>query len=302
MRKSFLSFDGTELSVLCWDQVDNPVACVQIAHGMSENVSRYEGFARFLNENGIIVFGDDHRGHGETAKGRYGRVGSDCFFKTVQDELFISEYLKEKYNLPLVYFGHSYGSFLGQAYLQSNNVADAVVLTGSCFMGKLLPALGALVADVEATFTDEEHPSKIMAKLSLGLASKAFSEGPQGWLTRDKEVQKAYSEDETCGFDLSAGFYSSFMKGLKSVAKKKNIQKIRKDIPILIASGDEDPIGKNGKGVKKLYDKYVDAGIRDVTLKLYEGARHEILNETNKEEVRTFILQYILSRTNGDKA
>lgn len=297
MRNSFLTFDGTELSVLVKDEVANPVACVQISHGMSENIARYEEFATYLNQHGIIVFGDDHRGHGETAKGRYGKVGTDCFSNTVRDELFISRYIKEKYGLPLVYFGHSYGSFIGQAYMQGDNVADAVVLSGSCFMGKMLPTLGALVADIEVAFCGAEHLSTVMSALSLGSAAKRFPEGRQGWLTRDPEVQQRYAKDESCGFTLSAGFYSSFMKGLKSVASKKNLAKIKKDLPVLIVSGDKDPIGKNGKGVKKLYDKYVKAGLTDVELKLFEGARHEILNETNRDEVRELILKFILNKT-----
>ena len=295
--------DGKEIFINKWDNVKSPKGVVQILHGMVEYSGRYDDFAKFLNTNGYLVFASDHRGHGKTDENSLGCVGKDNFDLTLSDCIELSKQIKKDYpNLPLMVLGHSYGSFLLQRYLQeTDDLASCAILVGSAYQkGSLLNSVGRCVTGLLCLFA-EKKPSKFMANMAFGPYDKPFKREnlKNAWLTKDKGVVEKYNNDKFCTFYVSAGFMNSMLKAFKAMHKTQNLAKIKKDMPILIASGDKDPVGSFSKTVKKLYDSYLDTGLTDVTLKLYKDGRHEILNETNKKEVYADFLKFFDSHING---
>ncbi|MBO4694626.1 MAG: alpha/beta hydrolase [Clostridia bacterium] len=293
-KEIFKSFDGTELVCQLWDEVEAPKAVVQLSHGMAEHIERYDAFAQYLNKNGFIVFGDNHRAHGETAGDHVGYQDGNIFEDTAQDLIAITKMLKEKYNLPVVLLGHSYGSFLSQRYLELNGEAVGVILSGSAKMSGLLPAVGKMVANMIYSEKNAKEPGKTMDTLSFGSYNKPFKDdGEFAWLSRDLENNKKYVADPLSGMVMSNAFFKYFMDGLANMYKKENLALVKKDSKIRIFSGSKDPVGSNGKSPVALCDMYKALGIADVQVKLYEDARHEILNEINKEEVYKDMLDAI---------
>ena len=293
----FTSFDGTVLQAYLWDEVKQPKGVVQISHGMAEHARRYDDFAKFLNDNGYIVFADDHRAHGNSEKkADIGYHEGDIYGDTVKDEVFITKYLSEKYNLPVIYLGHSYGSFLGQSYIQQDNKSVGAVFSGSARQPGIIVAAGGFLANVITKASGEKKKGKLMDKVSFGSFNKPFKkEGHQfAWLSRDVEQVKKYCYDEQCGYVMANNFYRSFMQGLKDIYKPDNLAKIDKSKPIAIFSGEKDPVGgKKACNVKKLEAMYKGLGVADVAMKIYPEARHEILNETNNKEVYADMLAAI---------
>ena len=287
MEMKFKAYNDYELNVYVWDEVKSPKAVVQIAHGMAEDAARYEDFAKFLNKNGYIVLADDHRGHGKTAQGKMGIVpDGDCYFDTIEDMALLTDYAKDKYKVPVILFGHSYGSFLSQGYIQKHSdKIVACVLCGSARMDTSDAKLGGIVANLQTALFGKDKPAKFIANLSFGNYEKPFKQDGKtnAWLNRDMAEVDKYNANPMCGFILSLGFYKSFFNGLKQIYGDAPKQ-IRPDLPIFIISGDQDPVGGMGVLVKNLYEMYKGLGF-NVDMKLYEGARHEILNEINKEEV-----------------
>jgi len=284
--EKFKSFDGLELTCYLWDDVKDAKGVVQISHGMAEHAQRYDAFAQYLNANGYIVFADDHRAHGATAEDHVGYQDGNIFEDTAQDLIEISKMLIAKYNLPLVLIGHSYGSFLSQRYIELNGPACGVILSGSAKMAGLLPAVGKLVANMIYSEKNAKEPGSTMDKLSFGSYNKPFaSDGDFAWLSRDIESNKKYIADPWCGVVMSNAFFKFFMDGLGNMYQKENLAHISKDAKIRIFSGAKDPVGSQGKSTTALYNMYKQLGVEDVEIKLYPDARHEILNETNKEEV-----------------
>lgn len=272
----FKSFDGKEIFVNEWTDVQNPKGVVQIVHGMVEYGARYDGFARFLNEHGFVVVADDHRGHGNTDSDSLGYCKGNMFYDTVTDEGAITDYYKAKYpGLKYFVLGFSYGSFLTQSYLSRfGDKIDGAVIAGSNYKKDFEVYLGSFVAHL----APEKKAAKFIEKQSFGAYSKKFTDGE--WLSVDAENNAAYHADKFCSFTCSNRFYRDFFKGLKSLYTKDYIAKLPKELPVLLASGNDDPVGDMGKGVKKLYDFYTHkAGMRRAELKLFEGSRHEFLNE-----------------------
>ncbi len=303
-NEKFTSFDGTVLQCYLWNDVKNPKGVVQISHGMAEHARRYDNFATFLNRNGYIVYADDHRAHGLTStkqstKGVKGYHKGDIYMDTVKDEIAITDYLAEKYGLPVVYLGHSYGSMLGQRYIEMPNKSCGAVLCGSANMKGAVLGLGSSIANMQYALLGGEKEGKLLNSLSFGSYNAKFKKDktPFAWLSRDKEQVKKYIFDEQCGYTMSIAFFKFFFQGLKSSYKSDNLAGIDKNKPVAIFSGAQDPVGGAGKLVKKLYDMYKNLGVKDVTMKLYDGARHEILNETNNAEVYADFLAAIEKMT-----
>ena len=293
-KEIFKSFDGTELVCQLWDEVESPKGVVQLSHGMAEHIERYDAFAQYLNKNGFIVFGDNHRAHGETAGDHVGYQDGNIFEDTAQDLITITKMLKEKYNLPVVLIGHSYGSFLSQRYLELNGEAVGVILSGSAKMSGLLPAVGKMLANMIYTENNAKEPATTMDKMSFGSYNKPFAQdGEFAWLSRDLENNKKYVADPLCGTVMSNAFFKYFMDGLANMYKKENLAHIKKESKIRIFSGAKDPVGSAGKSTTALYNMYKQLGVEDVEIKLYTDARHEILNEINKEEVYKDMLDAI---------
>ena len=286
----FESFDGKKIYVHEWLDVENPKGFVQIVHGMAEHGGRYEPFAKFLNEHGYLVAADDHRGHGYTDSETLGYC--DCenmFFDTVKDEGLLTDYYKAKYpGVKYIIFGFSYGSFLTQCYISKyGDKVDSAVIAGSNYKKDFEVYLGAFVAGI----SNKKKPGKFIEKQSFGAYAKKFPD--RQWISADAENNAAYRNDKFSGFTCSNQFYADFFKGLKSLYTKKYEAGLRKDLPILLVSGALDPVGDMSKGVKKLYDYYKRVGVQNVQLKLFEGCRHEFINEKNGlDERRAVLLEF----------
>jgi alpha-beta hydrolase superfamily lysophospholipase len=280
---SFVSAaDGTPIVTYAWTGVaGTPVGVVQIAHGLAEHGRRYARLARALNAAGFIVQAVDHRGHGQTAAGRLGDFGAAGFGGLVADVAQFGASLRAQHGgLPLFLLGHSMGSFAAQAALLEHAATwSGVVLSGST-------ALDAFAA--------------AMASAPAGGASglEAFNAGFEHrtgyeWLSRDAAEVDAYVADPWCGWDVPADVIPSLFAPAARLADPALLAGIRHDLPICIASGDADPLAGGGALVQLLGQRYRDAGITDVTVTLYPAARHEILNETNREQVTADLVAWL---------
>lgn len=295
----FTAFDGKKIAVYIWDRVESPVGIVQIAHGMMEHAHRYNRFARFLNGQGFIVAAGDHRGHGVTAAldDSQGWAGEDGFNRTVKDMAMLAGQMKKRYpGLPLVLLGHSYGSFLSQAFIEHDGeMLDGLILSGSARNRNPALPFAAVMAKAEMLLKGPRYPSRRMGGLFFGGNNRRIEDPESGfsWLSRDVEEVEAYRSDPWCGTAFSCSFYHDFLKGLVRLNRKSSLGEIPSDLPILIVSGEADPVGGYGKYVEKLYERYAGLGVRDVSLKLYPHGRHEMLHEINKEKVYGDIIAWI---------
>lgn len=306
MKQLFLkAFDDTEIGINVWDEVENPIGCVQIAHGMAEHPDRYDDFARFLNSKGYIVAADDHRGHRRGAiNGENGMVYGDSWNQTLRDMDTLCDYLKSTYGKEVALLGHSYGSFLSQRYMElhSDKLIGAV-LSGTAHMKNALVGAGKVIASVQALFCGEDKKGKLIDKMSFGAYNKPFTAQGQkfAWLSRDKEQVAKYEEDPDCGYVLCIGYYLSFFKGVMKMYGN-DAKSISPDFRVMIAVGGDDPVSNRAVLATKLNDFYLGLGLKPV-FKVYPEARHEILNEINKDEVYADIGNFIdtLFKT-GEKA
>ena len=293
---NFTGFNDYPINLAVWDQVEGEIkGVVQILHGMVEHIKRYDEFARFLNAHGYVVLGDDHRGHGVTAQGSLGVVpDGDCFADTVEDAILIGKYARETYKAPLLVFGHSYGSFLTQRYIQKCGEMKAVVLCGSACMDIPDVKAGLCVAKMQAALFGEKKKANLIRKMSFGPYNNAFKEEKKenAWLTRDDVRREAYNADPMCNYTMSIGFYTSFFSALSKLYSPEALSGISKDLPVFIISGDRDPVGGMGKLINRLYEVYKDNGLSHIEVKLYPEARHELLNELCREEVMSDVLTF----------
>lgn len=298
----FPAADGLELCGLRWD-VPEPRGAVYIAHGLAEHVARYDRFAKALNEIGLSVAGHDHRGHklslssGEDP----GHFADRDGFVLMSGDLLtgLASWRLENPGLPVILFGHSMGSFLVQHILpEAGGHFEMAILSGSNGPPPPLAALGRIVARAEKLRLGKRGKSSVIHGLAFDANNKPFEPAPtkMEWLSRDRAEVDAYVADPYCGFVASTASWISLLDALPGLAAAGRVSGIPKDLPVLLAAGDRDPIGDNGKGVQRLHDIYRDAGIADLGLKLYPGARHEILNETNRDEVTADICAWISER------
>ena len=279
----FTSFDKKEIYVREWTKVADPVGVIQIAHGMNEYTGRYEAFAGYFNSLGYIVVGDDHRGHGETDEGTLGYCEGDMFGDTVKDMAAIAKFYREKYaGLKYVLFGFSYGSFLTQAFVRKYaRFLDGAVIAGSSRQRGAAVSAGRLCAEAGCALKGKDAPAKFVNQTVFGGYQKKFSEGE--WLSTDQENNARYHADPYCEFVCSNNFFASFFKGLSGLYKK-NGEGAPADLPILLISGKDDPVGDMGKGVERLAKYYKEIGVRDLSMHLIENSRHEFLNEADHRE------------------
>ena len=294
--------DGASLAVYTWLPEQHPKAVLHIVHGMAEHALRYDDFAQAACKKGFAVVASDHRGHGKTGA-KSGLMGyladGDGFGRVVEDQKEINAEIQKQYPaLPNVIVGHSFGSFVTQEYIERyGTTVKAAVLIGSAGPNPSV-SVASLLASLTCAFKGRKSVAKFMNALVFGSYNNRIKNPHTAfdWLSRDENEVKKYIDDEYCGFVCTAGFFQDFMGGLKRLHTQEALKGIPTDLPILITAGSEDPVSNGGKMLKTLYRIYQNIGIRDVTLKLYENARHEILNETNKEEVKADILGWIENR------
>jgi alpha-beta hydrolase superfamily lysophospholipase len=294
---TFTDPEGYEIFVYCWGPPAGEAikAVVQIEHGAAEHALRYERFARVLNQNGYIVYADDHRGHWKTAGtlDKAGICGPDGWNWMVKDAKQLTDIIKEKHpGLPVFLFGHSMGSFMAQQYIQNWGEGLAgVILSGSTGVS-LVDESAIKMAEQAMQGDAADQPSELFMGLFASVnAPFEPVKTPFDWLSRDEaEVQK-YINDPWCGFVFTNGMTYEFVKGM--VHLYDNEGNIPKDLPVFIVSGEMDPVGANN-GVMALVNRYKDElKLDDVDYKIYPGARHEILNETNRDEVHADIVGWL---------
>lgn len=292
-EKTFVSYDGKKIGYREW-KPENPTGLVQIAHGMAESTVRYDDFAEYLKGRGFLVFGDDHRGHGLTDPGKTGYCEGEMFEDTLKDMATLTKIYKEEYpDLPFFIFGHSYGSFLTQAYIERypDNACGAV-LCGSAYLHNASSFFANVVASANCLFGKKNRPAKLIEKLSFGIYNKKCTEGT--FISSILEECDKYAECPDCNFTLSYAFYKSFFGNLSKNYKKKYYKNINTDMPLLIIAGKDDPVGGYGKLIDKLYDFYKHkVGVEKVEKVLYPGVRHELLNDTSREDAYKRIGDFI---------
>ena len=280
-RFTYPAKDGTEIAGYRWDPAGQPRGAVQLTHGMGEHVQRYDALARAITGRGLVAYGQDHRGHGATARSadELGQLGPDGWTQLVHDiDLLVSRIHDEQPGLPLVLLAHSMGSFAVQQYLlDHSDRVDAVVLTGTTALDQLEPAL------------DLDKP------IDLAMFNAAFEPARTefDWLSRDEAIVDAYIADPRCGFGIDTDAAKDMFAGARRVADPGQVAAVRSDLPLYIAAGELDPVNANLALLNVLADRYRAAGLTDVTVRTYPGARHEILNETNRDQVVADILEWI---------
>ena len=294
-------------AIICQPKNGQFTRIIQIIHGLCEYIERYLPFIEYLATKGFIVVGHDHLGHGQSIKspddlGYFGEPNPNDLL--IQDIHSLRKIIVKKYpNLPYFMCGHSMGSYLLRQYIctYSKGLAGIIILgTGYMSPCESLLALGFI--NVLSCFKGIKHKSNLTKKISfeLGPYSKYDHQKKDlnnSWISRDPEIVKKYYEDKNCQFDFTLNGYYGLVQSIRYSCDPSNVAKIKKDIPILFVSGDCDPVGNNGEGVRKSYEIMKLIGSVDVSMKLFIGCRHEVLNELNKDEVYEYILNWINEKT-----
>ncbi len=280
-----------------------PRAIVQIIHGIAEYIDRYDEFMSFLADNGIIAVGTDHLGHGKSIESeeQTGFFAYDNGWDyAVRDEEVLRLAMHENYpELPIIVFGHSMGSFMARTLLiRYPDAFNAAIISGTGNQGAALVNGGLFMGNLVTGLKGAHHYSKFLNNLAFSSYNKIY-DNPKteyDWLSRDEANVQKYIDDPLCGFIPSCSLFRDMMTGVKFITNKKNLTAMNKDMPVYFMSGDMDPVGECGKGVQKAYNNFLEAGMKDVSIKLYPGGRHEMLNEINKDEVYTDILAWLGSK------
>ena len=296
--------DGKAVFVRRWLPDGNPKATLLVAHGLAEHSARYERLAAAMTAVGWSVYAPDLRGHGRTAApGELGWFADRDGFSRVRDDLHEVALAAsaECPGLPLFLFGHSMGSLLAEAYL----AAYGRELAGCLLSGVLAPppplllASARLIAALGSVFKGQKTPADVLHKMSFDASNKDFEPArtPTDWLSRDSAEVDKYVADPLCGFVCSFGLYRDFLAGFAAVYRGgAAFSGLRKNLPLFIAAGAEDPLGGSKAFVSMLADKLKAGGLQEIETRLYPGARHEILNETNRGEVLGEIKGWLESR------
>jgi alpha-beta hydrolase superfamily lysophospholipase len=299
---TFTAEDTTELFVYRFlpDEGVKRKAVVHIAHGMAEHAGRYARVAGALTAAGYVVYANDHRGHGKTAKTKddLGFLGwSGGYRRAVQDleQLVVFE-KAENPGLPVVLFGHSMGSYFTQAFLiEAGWAIQGAVLSGSSGKPKLLAQAGRLVARIERARLGRRGRSDLLTNLSFGAFNKAFAPNRTAfdWLSRDEREVDAYVADPLCGFTVTTQLWVDVLDGVATYSSPERQKKIPRDLPVYVFAGGDDPVGEKTRSLDQLLGAYAQAGLVDVTHRFYPGARHETLNETNRDEVTRDLVAWL---------
>ena len=301
----FPSKDGnTEIHTIEWKPEGQVKAVLQLSHGMVEYVDRYSEFAEYLCEKGFYVVGNDHLGHGKSvqSKSEYGffneKYGNAC---VLGDLHTLRQRTMKKYpDVPYFMLGHSMGSSLLRQYIQmyGNGLSGAIIMGTMSEQNKTELKLGKDLCRILAVLKGWHYRSKLVDKMVNGPFCKKFKPARTraDWVTSDTEKLDQYVSDPLCSFVFTVNAYYQMFCGIQQTQKRESIYMIPKTLPIFMVSGSDDPVGGFGKGVRKIYEKYRAAGIQDVTLRLYAGDRHEILNETDREQVYQDLYEWVQSK------
>lgn len=282
-----------------WEPAGEPVAVLQIVHGVAEHVYRYDEFATFLAEHGILVVAADHMGHGlSIGDGEAVGVFRGGWFKALADVHRLFQYTqKENPSIPYILLGHSMGSFLARSFLcrYPDSGICAAILSGTAWMHRAVINSGKAAATLVGKRQGMEVPSKFLNDMMFGSYCNRIENArtPCDWLTRDEKIVDEYVADPLCGFTITPALAKDMMTGLRYIQEPANLAKMSKDLPVWFIAGQEDPVGGYGSGVKRAAKEFEKAGMEHVSMKLYPQCRHEVLNELNKEEVFDDVLTWL---------
>jgi len=302
MNKEEFSFTGTgdrELHGTKYSSTGSSAGMLGVIHGMAEHRGRYENFALELVAEGYSVSTYDQMGHGETAlknNDPLGHVPLTSGWEGLVDDakVFLDNIVPRSESVPIYLFGHSMGSFVTRSLLlEFGEKVDGVILSGTGRTSKALLKSLQPLAKLERWVRGELTNSFLMEKLLFSSHNSEFepAETPFDWLSRDEEEVEKYLQDEFSGFNCTTGFYEAFISGMSDLVKADEPANIRKDLPILFISGEKDPVG--GKEINALAKEFVESGLKKVESKIYPGARHELINETNRDEVIRDVLEWL---------
>ncbi|WP_188454080.1 alpha/beta hydrolase [Virgibacillus oceani] len=294
--------DDADIYVKKWFEPNRkPKAILQLAHGMVEHIERYNDFASFLIKHDIFVYGNDHRGHGKTGErqGLLGFLAEKDGFQIVTEDLFeVTKKIKSDFpNIPVFMLGHSMGSFLGRNYIQSHsNEIDGILLSGTGYFPKIKTFTGKQLSSL----FPPRNPNTLMNFLTYFSYNKKIGNRKTtlDWLTSNEKAVQDYMNDPYCGFVPTARFFYDLMSGIINIQDSNRIETIRKDLPLLLISGDMDPVGDYTKGVWKTAKLYEKAGMEKIMIHIFTDGRHELLNETYKDEVYHSIYNWIVNEIN----
>lgn len=300
----FSSSDGIhKIHGIMWrpDGENEIKGVLQIVHGMVEFIERYDDFAAFMCSKGFAVAGEDHLGHGGSvnSSGEYGYFAKkDGMRYIVEDNYRLKKHMEREFaGKPYFILGHSMGSFITRLFIMkySNEISGAIIM-GTGNQPPLLAGIGGALTRVIALFKGWKYRSTFINNMAFGSYNKRFAPArtPYDWLTKDKAIVDAYSADERCTFLFTLSAYKDLFGAVSEIGKVDNIRKVREDLPLLIVSGGDDPVGGFGKGVRGVFEKFKAAGLKNVSMKLYEGDRHEILNETDKKTVYEDLVKWLI--------
>ena len=298
---SFLSADGkTSIHAAVWIPAVPVRAIVEVSHGVSEHILRYESLAAYLTERGFAVIGHDHLGHGSSVIPGAPRLylGPPGSWETATRDLDTCRRLARKRfgRLPLFLLGHSMGSFLARTYLiRYPGTVDGAILGGTGQMSPAVLAVGSALARAECRRLGETQISPLVERLAFGPYNKPFSPArtPYDWLSLDPSNVDAYLADPLCGGIPTVGLFRELLYGLRLIRDPQALRNMNLATPVLFLSGAMDPVGGCGRGVQAAFRSFRRAGVRDVSLRLYPQLRHEILNEASREDVYQDLCQWL---------
>ena len=283
-----------------WLPEGSPKAVVQIVHGMAEHATRYDDLARFLNSQGYAVYAEDHAGHGASINGE----GIKGYFAPengwsllIADIMTLHDVAKLEFpGVPMVLYGHSMGSFLARTCASRHpGEFDAFVFSGTAGKNPVL-GIAKLIAKANIKKTGGKKPDDMLNGMAFGAYAKKIESPrtPFDWLTKDEAIVDEYVKDDLCGFAFTSAAFRDLFDGLGEIAGRKWAAKV-KNVPIYLLAGKDDPVGAYGKGVIEVCEDLKATGHNHVVLQLYEGGRHEMHNETNREEVYRGIAAFLRS-------
>lgn len=296
VRFELHSPDGHTIHGTRWIAEGNIAGVIQIFHGLGEHHLRYERFARAATALGLVVVAHDHRGHGPDCAEIGYFADKDGWQRLIDDGLLVTEMIREQHeDTPIALLGHSMGSYIAQyfAMLHGNRLAG-LILSASTWPQKVLLVPGWVLARLEAWRIGVHGKSKLLDKLGFGGFNKPFEPARTefDWLSRDEKEVDAYIADPLCGGPYTCGLWLDLMGGLMKIGSDKALLRIRSDLPVLLTGGENDPVGGD-RGITKLTMHYAQSGHGRLTIKIYPEGRHEMFNETNRDEFTNYVINWI---------
>ena len=301
MEEFFLTSNGAgRIHCGLWRPEEEPKAIVQLVHGIAEHIGRYDEFARFLTEHGFAVAAEDHMGHGASIEDGVQAYFEGGWMAAVADVKLLHDRITADFpNLPYYILGHSMGSFLLRTYLYTYpDDLDGAVISGTGWEAPATVKVGLTMCRLEEKRIGAKATSGLLNKIMFGAYNKPFKpvRTPHDWICSVEEVVDRYEQDPLCGFDASVGLAKDMLTGIGMNEKQENLLKMNKRLPVLFVSGAKDPVGRMSQGVLTCIDAFKRAGMRQISIRIYPEGRHEMLNESNHEEVFQDILSWLEAR------